>query len=430
MRATSVAPARGQQPEPDPPAPDFGTVYRDQGAHVWRILQRMGVASRHLEDAWQDVFSTVLRLLPTYRPQDRLRAWLAAIASNIASRYRAQERREPMADEDDMPQRDRAPDSENAAGAREHVLLLLDAIKQPERRIVFIMHYLDGHSIAEIAHALQIPEGTAAKRLSLARQAFEAAERRIRAHDRQYVGAVIPLFSALPLLEAERAIPPLPPGVADRVWARLQQTPEWQHAHDARGGDSRGAVSNDGLRSAARSLIAHLLAAGPFVGLFALGIVFGALWDPLHGATPKHVEARPETAVTASPSTAALAPSSAPLAPSSAPSPSLDTRSPARSSLVVSGTARERALVKNAAAALASGDPLVATENARTFDEGGQDAEEREALWIEALLRRAGSCKGPSASASPCQARRPLGNGRPAIRRHSASPQAPQPESL
>jgi len=337
----------------------------------------MGVASRHLEDAWQDVFSTVLRLLPTYRTQDRLRAWLAAIAGNIAARYRAQERREPMANEDDMPQPDRAPDSENAVGAREHVLLLLDAIKQPERRIVFIMHHLDGHSIAEIAHALEIPEGTAAKRLSLARQAFEAAERRIRAHDRQYVGAVIPLFGALHLLEAERAIPPLPPGVADRVWAKLQQTPEWQHAHGSRGGGSRGGGSNDGLRSAARRRMAHFLAAGPFVGLLALGVVFGALWDPLHGSTPKHVEARAEAAATAS--TVALAPSSAPLAPSSAPSPSLATRSSARPSLVASGTARERAWVKSA----------VAMENARTFDEGGRYTEEREALWIEALLRAA-----------------------------------------
>ena len=385
MRATSVAPAGEQQPEPDGPAPDFGTVYRDQGAHVWRILQRMGVASRHLEDAWQDVFSTVLRLLPTYRPQDRLRAWLAAIAGNIAARYRAQERREPMADADDMPQPDRAPHSENAVGAREHVLLLLDAIKQPERRIVFIMHHLDGHSIPEIAHALEIPEGTAAKRLSLARQAFEAAERRIQAHDRQYVGAVIPLFGALHWLEAERAIPPLPPGVADRVWARLQQTLEWQEAHGSRGGGSRGGGANDGLRSAARRRMAHLLAAGPFVGLLALGGVFGALWDPLHGSTPQHVEARAEAAATASPSTVALAPSSAPLAPSSAPSPSLATRSPARSSLEASGTTKERALVKSAA--LAPGDPLVARESARTFDEGGRYAEEREALWIEALRR-------------------------------------------
>ena len=387
MTATSVAPARGQQPEPDrlvPEVPDFVAVYREQGAHVWRALRRMGVPSRHLEDAWQDVFCVVLLRLPRYEPRDRLSAWLTAIAANVAARYRKRELTEPLANEGDMPQQDRAPGSETAIADRDLMLHLLEAIKQPERRVVFIMHYLDGQTIPEIARALQIPEGTAAKRLRLARNAFEAAARRLQAHDQPHLGEVIPIVGALPLLEAERArgIPPLPEGVADRVWARLQQTPEWRQAHGSGGGGGW----NDGGTGAGHELRAHAHAAGPLIGVLALGIALGALWDPLHGSARTQIEARPEAVATVPRSAAPPAPNSAPSSSPSALSSNAASPSLASSSPAASSSTSERTLIDDARSVLASGHPGTAIRMLQAFQGSGPYSEEREAIWIEALI--------------------------------------------
>jgi RNA polymerase sigma-70 factor (ECF subfamily) len=391
MTAVSVAAAREQHPEPDAPGPDVAAIYREHGAHVWRALLRMGVPLRHLEDACHDVFCVVVLRLPTYEPRDRLSAWLTAIAARIAARYRHRERREPVASESEasMPQQDHAPDSENAIADRDLVLRLLDAIKQPERRVIFIMHYLDGETIPEIARVLKIREGTAAKRLRLARAAFEAAARRLQAHDQPHLGEVIPIFGALPLLEAERAraIPPLPDGVADRVWARLQQTPEWRQAHGSGGGGG----PTGGSSGTVHELIRHGLATGPFVGILALGIALGALWDPLHASPRKTIEARAEAVATVPRAAAPPAPSSALVnlsAPSgpSAPSSSAALPRPATRSPAASSTTEERTLIDDARSVLASGHPGTAISMLQEFHGSGLYAEEREALWIEALI--------------------------------------------
>jgi RNA polymerase sigma-70 factor (ECF subfamily) len=385
-------PPKEQQPEPD--KPELEAIYREHGAVVGHALKRMGVAERHLEDALHDVFEIVHRRLPGYEPRGRLLAWLLAISANVAKQYRAKQLREPLTNEPTMEPE--PPDSEAAIEAHDLMLVLLPAIKAPERQIVFLLHYFVGLLVPEIARILNIPEGTAYTRLRQARQEFTAAMKRLQAQDRRCEGAtVLPLFGALHQ-DADHAIPPLPEGVADRVWARLQRLPDVQRTHGGGdGGDdgSRHGSSSDSLGGtgrAAPTLAGLARAAGPLVGV-VLGIVVGALWDPLHRSPHAPLDARADAIATPPPSAAPPAPSSSPSSPSPLPpssAPSAPAPTPAPTSLNI---AAERALMDKASRALASGDTTTALavvqEHAQGFHGGGRLAEERDAIWISALIR-------------------------------------------
>jgi RNA polymerase sigma-70 factor (ECF subfamily) len=58
------------------------------------------------------------------------------------------------------------------------VLKALESIKL-DRRTVFVMVELNGHSVPEVAEALALPLNTAYSRLRLARREFVAAVRRL-----------------------------------------------------------------------------------------------------------------------------------------------------------------------------------------------------------------------------------------------------------
>ena len=357
---------RGSPPKPGE-QPSFDVVYRQGARYVWRTLRRLGVAERHCEDAMQDVFVIVQRRLPEYDPRDRLTGWLGAITANVAAKYRSKEQREPLVSDDNAsaepPNGD--PDHEQQrAAARDLVLRLLEAV-EPERRIVYIQHELDGLTIPEIARALGIPEGTASSRLRHARQEIDAAYKRITARDRH--GAIIPLSQ---LLDAERPIPPLPPGVEERVWSRLE---------------SGNGAGNSGARAPAPT--APALSLGSVVAgvlLLGMGIAIGAVWDPLHrgsSPSPSPVAAVPVAVATATADAAPVVP--APSSTAAAPSASAATTAQ-------DDAAAERALMGKAADALAAGDTAAALaaveEHARRF-RGGRLVEDREATWIAALLR-------------------------------------------
>jgi RNA polymerase sigma-70 factor (ECF subfamily) len=61
----------------------------------------------------------------------------------------------------------------------ELALAALEAIPL-DRRAVFVLHEIDGVSIPEVATAMDIPANTAYSRLRLAREAFQAAVKRLR----------------------------------------------------------------------------------------------------------------------------------------------------------------------------------------------------------------------------------------------------------
>jgi RNA polymerase sigma factor (sigma-70 family) len=165
----------------------------------------------------------VERRLPEYEPRGRLKAWLASIARNLAWQYRRRRARAPalVGSSREAEQELRATmrdhdhdDAETGAMMREVFFRVLDELED-NRRIVFVMHEVQGIPIAEVALALDIPEGTAWTRLRLARADFEAVCKRLAARERGNA-VLFGMLAPAALLEVGRTMPPLPAGVHDR----------------------------------------------------------------------------------------------------------------------------------------------------------------------------------------------------------------------
>jgi RNA polymerase sigma-70 factor (ECF subfamily) len=69
----------------------------------------------------------------------------------------------------------------------QHLQKAIDALP-PSHRSVVVLHYLEGLSLEEIAHVLEIPEGTVKSRLFYARRKLRKA---VREHERRLVPEVV-----------------------------------------------------------------------------------------------------------------------------------------------------------------------------------------------------------------------------------------------
>ena len=142
----------------------------------------MGVASRHLEDLTHDVFVVVYRKLDDYDPSRPLRPWLFGIAYRVALDHKRKfsTHREIPDDEAGVGL---AEDSGGATArrrsAKEAVRVALEALPL-ERRVVFILHELDGHPVADIAREFDLPLHTVYSRLKKAHKEFTEAIRSLR----------------------------------------------------------------------------------------------------------------------------------------------------------------------------------------------------------------------------------------------------------
>lgn len=160
-------------------------VYRSSFQYVWHLLRRLGVEERHLEDGAHEVFLVVYRRWDSYDPGRPLRPWLAGIAVRVASdlRRRASHRREQVEGDVERLQRPPSgpPAAERVVEAREARALVSAALAalRPERREVFVLHEIEGHSIPDLVEPLGVPLNTLYSRLRLARADFATAVRQL-----------------------------------------------------------------------------------------------------------------------------------------------------------------------------------------------------------------------------------------------------------
>jgi RNA polymerase sigma-70 factor, ECF subfamily len=160
----------------------FESVYASEFLYVWNSARRLGVADADLPDLTHDIFIKAFRSLAEYDPARPLRPWLFGIAVRVVSDFRKLERHrrevfgQPAEGVDPAP---RATDVLEAADDRRLVLTILNEMKL-NRRAVFVMHELNGHSVREIADALGIPLATVYTRLRLAMLEFGRKARRSR----------------------------------------------------------------------------------------------------------------------------------------------------------------------------------------------------------------------------------------------------------
>ena len=138
---------------------------------VWRLL---GADPDH-DDVVQQVFCTVLASLPKLRDPERLAGWVRRITINaVYAELRKREVRRMFAlrnpPESQVYVQTQDVESRDLLARARAMMEKLPA----KERIVFILHYVEGHTLEEIAELQDYSHATAKRRLSAANKRFRA----------------------------------------------------------------------------------------------------------------------------------------------------------------------------------------------------------------------------------------------------------------
>jgi len=132
---------------------------------IFRFLRNLTGSKEDAEDLTQQTFLRAWEALSSFRGDSSLSTWLHSIAYREYTHW-LRSRREfvPLDEIIDMP-------DEQASQNLEAVLLRWAIYRlDPEHREVFVLHYVQGFSVGEIAKIIGIPAGTVKSRLFFARQ--------------------------------------------------------------------------------------------------------------------------------------------------------------------------------------------------------------------------------------------------------------------
>jgi RNA polymerase sigma-70 factor (ECF subfamily) len=165
-------------------AGDFERIFREFAPYVLRVLPRLGVAARDVDDVAQDVFWAVHRALPGFEGRSSLKTWVYGICIRTCGNYRnrAHRRHELLAqasEPSDVLVEIRTPASDLA---NRRALLALDAALSclPEvQRAVFVLREVEALDVVEIADVLGCSKFTVYARLYAAQR---SVRKRMGAH--------------------------------------------------------------------------------------------------------------------------------------------------------------------------------------------------------------------------------------------------------
>ncbi len=155
----------------------FDAIVETRLGQTFRTALAILGSEHDARDAVQEAFIKAWRELPRLRRLDRFDAWFSRIVVNtcrtaLRSRGRRQVREIRVDEGSTLPSR--APRLEDRVGdleARERAFERLSA----DERAILALHHLEHRSLAELADALGVPEGTVKSRLHAARRSFERA---------------------------------------------------------------------------------------------------------------------------------------------------------------------------------------------------------------------------------------------------------------
>lgn len=127
---------------------------------------RRRVGDEAAEDLLQETLLRLHKAASRFVPQASFRTFLYTIARNLALNYHRDLRPSVALDTQDAPGGTRQdPDSLETAELSDRVRRAVDGLSEPLRDVVILRHY-QGLSFRDIAEVLQIPEGTAMRRMS------------------------------------------------------------------------------------------------------------------------------------------------------------------------------------------------------------------------------------------------------------------------
>jgi len=166
--------AHSPSPAEDEPL-RFSAVYREHVRYVWRVGRGMGVSTLHIDDVVHDVFLVVRRRLPDFDPRRSLRAWLAGITRRVVGHLRrklAREQRRLRALPDPEPVR--SPYEAVARQDAERLIQRFLDTLDPDKRMAFVLHEIEGLTAKEVALACGTNHRTVYSRVRAARLRLES----------------------------------------------------------------------------------------------------------------------------------------------------------------------------------------------------------------------------------------------------------------
>jgi RNA polymerase sigma-70 factor (ECF subfamily) len=142
-------------------------------AHVdrlYRLAFRMTGDEDLAGDCVQEIFVRAFDRLPGFRREAALGTWLHSIGVSVVLNALRKRKRTSVREVslDAVGARGRS-DATSAPLLRERLKKAIDALPE-DQRLVFVMYEVEGYSHAEIASALDIPQGTSKARLHYARR--------------------------------------------------------------------------------------------------------------------------------------------------------------------------------------------------------------------------------------------------------------------
>ena len=123
------------------------------------------------DDLVQDTLERALEKWRLWQPERELRPWLFSIMHNLHVDGRRRDHRVDFRPDDDLPLPAQRASQQDGLELRDLDRAL--ALLPPEQREVLLLVGLEELSYAEVAKALNIPQGTVMSRLSRARARFK-----------------------------------------------------------------------------------------------------------------------------------------------------------------------------------------------------------------------------------------------------------------
>jgi RNA polymerase sigma-70 factor, ECF subfamily len=157
----------------------FKEIFVRHRTDVARLVYRMLSVPADLDDVVQEVFVQVFRSLKDFRGQSKFTTWLHRVTVNVVLMHRRAARSRPVLTEEaptELVADDRQPLPDEDAERHERMRAfqrLLSRLAE-KKRVVFVLHELEGLPPQEIAEIVDAPVLTVRTRLFYARRELEA----------------------------------------------------------------------------------------------------------------------------------------------------------------------------------------------------------------------------------------------------------------
>ena len=152
----------------------FEALYRDYKRKVYATVQHVIGPSDEMDDVVQNAFLEIYRSLPKYQGNSQLSTWIYRITVNVALQHIRKRRRRKVFLFFGDDEREMESQGHDMRPRYEHrdliakLYVLLEKISE-KKRIVFILHEIDGMPIESVAEVCDAPLNTVRSRLHAAR---------------------------------------------------------------------------------------------------------------------------------------------------------------------------------------------------------------------------------------------------------------------